>query len=239
MMFPGMWRYAVAAGLLLGVLGTAHAQEPALCAPFEGGVVAPERVRAMLSAAEDGHLYRIRNSASRVGFCVGSKLTPIKAEFRNFQGGVSLWPGAGEQEQAMIMIRAASLDAGNRVTDLLLKGEDFFDVERYPEILFVSTEIHWDGTERAELKGNLTLHGVTRPVILQVHLTRIEQDPGGHVEKVLARAGTTINRADFGMGALPGLVDKKVELCLTVEGDRYEALPQSARKGSTVRTVQQ
>lgn len=234
-----MWRYALSTVLLLVVFAPAHAQEQGLCAPFKDGAVAPEQVQAMLAAARDGHLYRFRNSASQVGFCVDSKLSRIKAEFRTFQGGVSLWPDEHGKEQAMIMIRAESLDAGNGVTDHLLKGKDFFDVERYPEILFVSTEIRWKGTDHAELKGNLTLHGVTRPVVLEVHLTRIEREPGGHVEKVQARAGTVINRADFGMGALPGLVDEKVQLCLSVEGDRYEQLPAAGHKASTILTVKQ
>jgi polyisoprenoid-binding protein YceI len=238
MRFPLMWRYAVSGALMFGCLATARAQDQGLCAPFKDGDVAPERVQAMLTAARDGHLYRIRNSASRVGFCVDSKLAQIKAEFRTFQGGITLWPSAGKQEQAMILIRAKSLDAGNGVTEHLLKGKDFFDVEHYPEILFVSTEIHWDGTKQAELKGNLTLHGVTRPVTLQVHLTSIEREDGGHVDKVVARAGTVINRSDFGMGALSKLVDEQVRLCLTVEGDRYESLPDAARKDIALRTAE-
>lgn len=239
MRHAGIWRYTVTTILLLSVFAPAHAQEAALCSAFQDGAVAPEKVKAMLAAAEDGHLYRFRNSASRVGFCVDSKVSKIEAEFRTFQGGVSLWPDERGKEQAMIMIRTASLDAGNGVTEHLLKGKGFFDVERYPEILFVSTGIHWKGTDHAELKGNLTLHGVTRPVTLEVHLTRIEREPGGDVEKVQARAGTVINRADFGMGALPGLVDEKVQLCMSVEGDRYGRLPKAGQKKSTILTVKQ
>ncbi len=228
----GILRSSVLGVILLGYVIPVYAQDEGLCAPFRDGLVAPERVKAMLSAAENGHLYRIRNSTSRVGFCVDSKLSSIKAVFRDFQGGVSLWPDPGGQEQALIDIQTASLDAGNRITEHMLKSKGFFDVEHYPQILFVSTKIHWNDAANAVLKGKLTLHGVTRPVELQVHLTSIEKETDGRVEKVVARAGTVINRADFGMGEFSPLVDEKVRLCMTVEADRYVGLPGSAHNGA-------
>ena len=175
----------------------------------------------MLSAADDGHLYRIQPATSRAGFCVDSEFSRVKAEFRNFQGGLSLWPDPGEDELVMIVIRAASLDVDGSMIEYMLKSQRFFDVENYPEILFVSTSIHWTSQTTAEMKGNLTLHGVTRVVTFQVLLTSMEKEPGSRVEKIVAKASTTISRSDFDMDALSQLVDDNVELCMSVEAIRH------------------
>jgi polyisoprenoid-binding protein YceI len=197
-----------------------HADE--LCAPFRDGVVDPERIQAMLSAAEHGHLYRIVPSTSRVGFCVDSEFSRVNAEFRNFHGGLSLWPDPGDEEQVMVLINVDSLDTGSAIVENILKSEHFFDVVKYPQILFTSTDIHWINPTTAILKGDLTLHGVTRPVDFQVSLTSLKKDPDGHVERLLAKAGTTISRKQFGMGQIPQLIEDNVDLCMSVEAIRSD-----------------
>ncbi len=220
MMLHGQCRSIVPGVLLLGSSASGYAQGQDLCAPFREDMVAPEQVQAMLSAAEDGHLYRIQPSTSRVGFCVDGKVSRIKAEFRNFRGGLSLWPDPGEDELAMVVISTASLDTDNSMTEQMLKSEPFFDVENYPEILFVSSGIHWTSNTTAEQKGDLTLHGVTKAIIFQVQLTDMKVESGSKVEKIVAKAETTINRSDFGMETLALLVDDEVDLCLSVEAIR-------------------
>ena len=215
------------------VSGTVQGQE--LCAPFRNGAVEPTMVRAMLSAAEDGHLYRIVPSTSRVGFCANSEITKISAEFHTFQGGLSLWPDPGEQEMAMVVIDVDSLDTGDAVTEKLLKSKLFFNVETYPEILFVSTGIQWTSDDMAELKGKLTLHGVTRPVLFKVRLTSLARNSDGDIDKVLAKAGAVINRSDFGMDGLVQVVDDQVELCLTVEAVRFDGSDENRNPDSVRR----
>jgi len=215
------WRSILPGVLLLESTTSGYAQDQGLCAPFQDSKVAPARVQAMLSAAKDGHLYRIQPSTSRVGFCVDSKFSRVKAEFRKFQGGLSLWPDPGEDELAMVVIRAASLDTNGSIIEHMLKSQRFFDVENYPEILFVSKGIHWTSQTTVELEGDLTLHGVTKAVTFQVQLTSVKKAPGSQVEKIVAKAGTTISRSDFGMDALSQLVDDNVELCMSVEAIRY------------------
>ena len=121
----------------------------------------------------------------------------------------------------MVVIRAASLDTESSLTEHMLKSEPFFDVENYPDILFVSSGIHWTSNTTAELKGYLTLHGVTRDVIFQVQLTSMKREAGSKIDKIMAKAGTTISRSDFGMDTLSQLVDDEVELCLSVEAFRH------------------
>lgn len=213
-------------GLATGVLLLTNAvqgfgAENELCAPFRDGQVEQTLVKSMLSAAEDGHLYRIKTATSRVGFCVESEFTRVRAEFLDFQGGLSLWPDPGEAEQVLVVINAASLDTDGSIIEHMLKSTRFFDVENYPQILFVSTGIIWSSPTTAELQGNLTLHGVTRAVIFKVELVEVSDTPGEQVERIVAKAGTTIRRSDFGMDGLSTVVSDTVDLCMSVEAVRY------------------
>jgi polyisoprenoid-binding protein YceI len=198
-----------------------YAQDNEPCSSFRDGIVTEERLQTMLSAAEHGHLYRILPSTSRVGFCVLSKLTRINGEFREFQGGLSLWPDPGDEEQAMIAIEVNSLKTGSSIIENILKGDSFFDVEKYPEILFISTGIEWTSSTTAVLKGSLTLHGVTRSVEFQAKLIKLEEEANGQIDRFLAKASTTINRSEFGIGMKSPLINDDVDLCMTVEAIRY------------------
>ena len=208
--------------LSAGLQGLASAEEP--CAPFVNANVDQFRVAAMRAAAKGGHLYRIQPGTSRVGFCVKSQIALVKAEFKDFQGGLTLWPNhRSNKEQAMVLVQTASLDTGGSMIESLLKSERFFDVENFPEILFVSTGFTWTGDTTGILKGDLTLHGVTRPVTLNVTLLPLKSKgaSGKTAGTVLVKAGTTIRRSDFGMDTLSRVVNDNVELCMSVEAVRY------------------
>jgi len=211
-------------GLVLlstGLQGLAGEEE--LCAPFLHGKVDLSRVEAMKAAAKGGHLFRIQPDTSRVGFCVDSQIARVKAEFKEFQGGLTLWPDHPDnKDQAMVMVKTASLDTGGSMIEYMLKSERFFDVENYPEILFVSTGFTWSSDTTGTLKGDLTLHGVTRPVTFQVTLFPVKTKDEKQVGKVLVKAGTIIHRSDFGMDTLSRVVNDDVELCMSVEAVRYD-----------------
>lgn len=206
--------------LSAGLQGLAGEEEP--CAAFLNGKVDLSRVEAMRAAAKGGHLYRIQPDTSRVGFCVNSEFAMVKAEFKDFQGGLTLWPDhPGDKEQAMVLVKTSSLDTGGSMIEYLLKSDRFFDVENYPEILFVSTGFSWTSETTGTLKGDLTLHGVTRPVIFNVILLPVKNQDDKDAGKVLVKAGTTIRRSDFGMDTLSRVVNDNVELCMSVEAIRY------------------
>jgi len=210
-------------GLMLmsaGLQGLAGEEE--LCAPFLHGKVDLSRVDSMRAAAKGGHLYRIQPDTSRVGFCVDSQISRVKAEFKDFQGGLTLWPDhPDDKDQVMVMVKTASLDTGGSMIEYMLKSERFFDVENYPEILFVSTGFTWSSDTTGTLKGDLTLHGVTRPVTFNVTLYPVKTGDEKPVGKVLVKAGTMIRRSDFGMDTLSRVVNDNVELCMSVEAVRY------------------
>lgn len=223
-------RYLLPLGILaLGWLPVSQAatDDTDLCAPFKDGKVDTSMVSSMLEAAEDGYLYRIRTDSSRVGFCVDSEFKRVEASFNDFKGGVALTPADWVQhdQQAMVVIRTASLDTRGSVIESLIKSERFFDVDKYPEILFVSRHFEWLSADKAKIHGDLTVHGVTRPVALDVSLIpEKQQQQNASEESILIKASTVINRADFGMDSLSKLVSNQVELCMTVEVVRYQQL---------------
>ena len=220
--FHTMMRRITLSVLLLGSLATGQACAIELCKPFKGGKVDPKLVQLMLEAAEDGYLYRMQPESSRIGFCVDSAFERVEAEFREFQGGLALWPDpSGKDQQALVSIKVASLDTDGSVIEHMLKSERFFDVRNYPEILFVSRAVDWMSKTRAEMRGDLTLHGVTKSVIFSLLLTG-DKDENGVIQKIVVRAGATISRSAFGMDTLSKLVDDSVDLCMVVEAIRHE-----------------
>lgn len=216
--------FLLTVALLTGA-GLATAEEGNLCSAFKEGVVDESLLATMLSAADNGHLFRIQPTSSQVGFCVDSKLSRITGNFRDFQGGMSLDPGsnASGNGQTMVLIKADSLDTEGAIINSLLKSEKFFDVENHPELLFVSNGFEWTGPDTAVLKGDLTMRGITKPVIFNVTLEAFDAKPNGKAQKILVKATTTINRVDFGIEGLSSLVDSNVQLCMSVEALKYQA----------------
>src|SRR6185312_12724974 len=105
---------------------------------------------------------------------------------------------------------------------------DFFDVEKYPELAFESTRVEAAGGDRYRVIGNLTLHGVTKEVVLDAEALGTGKDPWGN-ERIAFQATTAINRKDFGLSwnqALETggvLVGEKVEIALDVEAVKAAA----------------
>ena len=223
MNMSNVFKYIVLTVTLLAGSALVLAEEDDVCSAFKDGVVNESLLATMLSAAHDGHLYRIQQTSSQVGFCVDSKLSRVKGNFNNFQGGISLNPGGNGDGQTMVLIKAASMDTEGAIIESMLKSEKFFDVEHYPEVLFVSNGFEWTGPDTAVLRGNLTMRGITRPVIFNVTLKALDAEQVDQTQKILVKATTTINRADFGMEGLTAVVSSDVQLCMSVEALKYQA----------------
>ena len=205
-------------GVLLTLVSAAYATEADVCEPFKDGVVDDSIVARMLDAADDGQLYRIDTSSSKVGFCVDSPVGLVEGEFTEFNGGLTFFQeNAGEHEQALVMVKTASLETDGALIEKMLKGKKFFDVENYPEILFVSTGFQWLSDKEAILQGDLTMHGVTRAV--GFHVEMVEQ-PSDHEQRIVVKATTLIRRSEFGLTARAPMVSDSVSLCMSVDAVR-------------------
>lgn len=149
-------------------------------------------------------------------------------------GRFSLWSGKLElDEQDLtksrleVEIDASSVDTKEPKRDEHLRSADFFDVATYPKLTFKSTKIEKDGDDY-KVAGDLTIHGITKPVTLSVEGGAIVKDPWGGTRTGFS-AKTTINRKDFGLAwnvALETggfLVSDKIEINLEIEAVKKAA----------------
>jgi len=150
-------------------------------------------------------------------------ISNVRGEFTKVSGTVTFDPENPSASKVETVIDAASLHTRDEQRDAHLKSADFFDVATFPEIRFVSTGVTSDGEGEYKLKGDLTIHGVTKEVTLQVEgPTADTKDPWGNI-KAGATATTKIKRKDFGLvwnAALETggvLVGEDVSITLEVE----------------------
>jgi len=162
-------------------------------------------------------------SHSHVGFAVRHlMISNVRGEFTKLEGTVGYDAARPEATTLDVKIDVASVSTRDEKRDAHLRSADFLDAEKYPHLAFVSTSARKQGAG-LEIVGNLSIHGVTRPVTLAVEdITPESKDPYGNV-RVGATAKTKIRRSEFGMtwnAALEAggvLVGDDVNITLEVE----------------------
>ncbi len=139
--------------------------------------------------------------------------------FKEMSGAIT-WDNAKPEAGSIeISIEAASVDTGIEKRDQHLRTADFFDAKQYPTLGFKSTAIKKVDDENFEVAGNLTIHGVTKPVTVKVAKTGEGKDPfGGY--RIGFETVFTIKRSDYSMAGLPGAVGDDITITLATEGLR-------------------
>ena len=141
--------------------------------------------------------WTLDNSHSEIGFTVRhAGISKVRGQFKEADATLDLSENVADSK-VNATIKTASFDSGDANRDGHVRGEDFFDVEKFPEISFVSNAIVPKG-DAYELQGDLTIKGVTRPVALETELHGVAVDPFGNTRAGLT-AETTISRKDFGL----------------------------------------
>lgn len=137
---------------------------------------------------------------SQVGFTVKHLvIAKVRGNFKTFSGTVVLDDKDITKSTVKVAIDAATVDTDNGARDKHLRSADFFDVEKHKEWTFTSTKVEKGEGSTLKVTGDLTLHGVTKPVVLLVEGPSPEiKDPGGNPH-VAFSATTTIKRQDFGL----------------------------------------
>ncbi|SIQ92252.1 YceI family protein [Marinobacterium stanieri] len=143
----------------------------------------------------------------------------LYGRFNDFEGTFSWDAEAPEASRISVNIDPASVDSDHAERDKHLRSGDFLDVDAYPEASFVSTGVEALDNGRLAVTGDLTLHGVTKEVVIDAAVVGEGNDPWGNY-----RAGfegtTKIRLADFGINAQLGPKSEEVFLTLSVEGIR-------------------
>ncbi len=142
--------------------------------------------------------FQIDRMHSDVEFQVRHLLTKVRGHFGDFGGTVIMDDAHPANSQVEVTINADSIDTQTPDRDTHLRSADFFDVETYPTITFKSTSVDARGEGAFDVAGNLTIHGVTRPVVLPVSYLGRAKDPWGN-DKAAFETELMINRKDFGL----------------------------------------
>lgn len=152
---------------------------------------------ASLPAAAES--WSIDASHSSVGFSVRHMMvTNVRGTFDKFTAKVDGSPADPATAKISATIEVASVDTRDAKRDEHLRAADFFDAARFPQMTFASTKVEKTSATSAKVTGNLTLRGVTKPVVLDVEYTQPLKNPWGKTV-VGATATGKINRKDFGV----------------------------------------
>jgi polyisoprenoid-binding protein YceI len=143
--------------------------------------------------------YSIDPSHSRVGFVARhAMVTKVRGGFNEFGGSFEIDVEDVGNSSAEVTIQAASVDTRNADRDEHLRSNDFFAMDLYPEIRFVSTLIEPVDATNYRVTGDLTLRGVTKPVTIDLEFTGSATDPWGNT-RVGFEGSTQVNRKDWGL----------------------------------------
>ncbi len=122
-----------------------------------------------------------------------------------------------EASSITVAIDAASVDSGVDVFDGHLKGEDFFDVANYPDIVFISTKIERTGDDTGVMTGELTIKGITKSIMLDVKFNNGAFDERNNRYKIGFSAKTAVNRSDFDLDTYVPAVSDQVDVMIEAE----------------------
>jgi len=149
-------------------------------------------------------------------------ISNVMGSFKEFEGKASMIENDFTTTKVDVTIKTASIDTEAPDRDAHLKSPDFFDAEKYPEIIFKGSGMTLKDEDNYELKGNLTIKNVTKPITLSVEYGGLMNDPWGNKKAGFSVTGE-INRKDWGMewnAALEAggvLVGEKVKILCDVE----------------------
>jgi polyisoprenoid-binding protein YceI len=142
-----------------------------------------------------------------------------RGRFNKTRGKITLDPEA-KTGSAEVVVDTASVSSGLEQLDQRLRGEDFFDVAKYPEMTFKSTEFVFEGDRLRQARGTLTLNGITKPITFEVTHFKCGLFPLNMKKVCGADMSTIIKRSDFGMKYLLPTLGDEVLLRVNVEAGK-------------------
>ena len=167
--------------------------------------------------------WHVDTAHSQIGFKVRHLgFSKVKGTFQDFDVTIRFDGNELASLATEVTIQASSIDTGNEDRDKHLRSGDFFETEAYPTLHFRSLSVTPRSEDEFDMQGDLTIHGITRPVTLSGEFHGYAIDPWGN-RRVAFEAHTTVNRKDFGLtwnqiletGGL--LVSDEVEISVEVQ----------------------
>ena len=154
-------------------------------------------------------------------------ITKVRGSFKTFSGTIDYDQADPTKSKVDVSIDAASIYTADEKRDGHLKSADFFDIEKFPKLTFKSKSISKGGAG-FKVTGDLSMHGVTKEVVLDAEIEGSGKDPWGN-EKVAFAAKTSVNREDFGLKwnqvleAGGVLVSNKIDIELDIQAVKPKA----------------
>lgn len=179
--------------------------------------------------------FRMDSAHSFANWEVRHVVARTSGTFSDVKGQVVLDTTNVANSSVEATISLYSLNSSHRQRDIHLLTDEFLDARDYPEMKFVSTAVTPIAPEKGSITGQLSLHGVTKPVTLDYQILGYGQDPWGGM-RMGFQATTRINRSDFGITkfAKNGPVGNEVEITLLIEGIKLgpDGEPWNAKKAA-------
>jgi polyisoprenoid-binding protein YceI len=178
------------------------------------GVLAAAPAAPTLSTVKAG-TYKVESYHTQVGFSLSHfGFTNYSGLFSGATGSLRLDPANPAASKLEVTIPVQSLQTTVPVLTDELKGDKWFDSAKFPQATFTSTHIAVGANGEATIEGNLTLHGVTKPVVLHAHLMGAGVNPIDKAYTVGFEASATLKRTDFGVSMYAPAVGDEVQLSI-------------------------
>lgn len=182
-----------------------------------------------LSAVAAAEVYKVDRDHSGVNFTIRHFVTNVPGRFKDFDGAIKYDKQNPAASTVSFTIQAASIDTDNSDRDNHLRGEDFFDVQKFPTITFSSTSVKAVDADTLEVTGDLTMHGVTRKITVPVEVLGSMKTPQG--EKAGFETTFKVDRKEYGitwnraLDAGGAILGDDVKITISVEADLQAAKP--------------
>jgi len=195
----------------------------ALADPQSGNRYREERpAMEKLDAMAEQKTFEIIQQSSSLRLNVDSPIGVIWINIDDFEGSFSITNNDKHSNMATIDVNARSLDSDFGFVGMVLRGEEFLDVENFPRMHFTGRSIEWYGDKHAVLKGDMTIKNTTREVVFYVELigaeiASIESD------RITIKATASIKRSEFGIYTLIPLVSDSVNLYISMDAVKKQS----------------
>jgi polyisoprenoid-binding protein YceI len=187
------------------------------------GLVIVTAVLLSLSAAaqdqdKDKNIWQIDPKHTAAQFSVRHLgISTVRGEFSKVSGTVQYDPANLGKTSIQATIDAASINTRVEMRDNDLRSPHFFEVEKYPAITFQSKKVEAAGAGKLKVTGYLTMHGVTKEVVLDVDGPAVAPKDQQGTQRMGASATTKVNRQDYGINGAPGVAGDEITITLDIE----------------------
>lgn len=185
---------------------------------FAAALFAATAVGAVSPAFAAPVSYKIDPAHTAVAFIVNHVgFSNVIGRFNTVGGDVSFDKDAVEKSTVTVTIDTTSVDTNHAKRDEHLRSPDFFNAKEFPKMTFKSTKIEKTGDKTGKLYGDLTLLGVTKPVVLDVTFNKDGVSPASKLETAGFSARGTVKRTEFGMKYGAPAIGDDIQLLIEVE----------------------